>query len=178
MKSKEPQDPSADSETGAEPTEARSYSDTELRAVFLGLEHSQRRRTLDFAASISSFQEAHNAGNENAVLWAVAYAAAKGERIPQWAEKVFLERFFRVIGQQAESWDQVFGKPHPPRTNFKAIRKRHKLLWPVFKRVEELRNENIPIDKALQQVAEENCISSSTARDYYYEMLKRLRDIS
>ncbi|MDO8908747.1 MAG: hypothetical protein Q7W55_09650 [Pseudohongiella sp.] len=127
---------------------------------------------LQRASEEFNFRQAHDAGNESAVLYAVALAAITGKKIPKWAAETFVENFFCVRDYQAKSWDDVFGKPHPPRTNFKAIQKWKKLASPVFWRIEELRNQGIPIDQAFEKVASEKLISSSTARDYYYRYLR------
>lgn len=166
-----------DEQEGAESTVASSKG-ADLAALLgdIKLAHLRRRKFL-FADSLESqadFENLYSSAGEGAVLWAVAEAAATDRPIPEWAASAFLEKFSRVMQKEAQSWDEVFGKPHPPRTNFKAIHKWRKLADPVFEEIQKLRSENVPIDEAFAIAGDKYLISASTARDYYYRYVKQL----
>ena len=88
---------------------------------------------------------------------------------PQWVKDGFLDACAKAAG----SWDEVFGRPLPPRK--KATTKQHwdKFQLHVFRLVRELNTKNNePIDEALfKKVGKKIGISGSNAREMYYDAL-------
>ncbi len=120
-------------------------------------------------------EELYREGNERILLDAVAAAAYLGKPAPEWAAKIFAQKVLDVSNHKFRNWDEAFGNPHPPRTNFNAIVKSQTIGHAVYRAITELRISGTPIDEAFEEIGKQYHVSASTARNYYYRF-KRLAD--
>lgn len=115
-------------------------------------------------------------GDQGALLDAIALCADNGLPLPQWCASAFCAAYMRVKNYKLRSWDEAFGKPHPARAQLPAAEQRHRLMYPVWKRVTQLHvRKNKPIDGELfEVVGEEFHIGKTRCSEYYYAVEERL----
>jgi len=107
------------------------------------------------------------AGDKTAILEAVGWCAQFGIPIPIQTARAFLAAVRKVRNFEHDSWDAVFGKPHPAGLKLQAHKKEHDLRYKVYWRVLILRSEK-PKPKDIYGTAGKECgISGATAKRYF-----------
>ena len=108
-------------------------------------------RTLEIA-----LQWQHCAGDPMALFTAIFICATHKLPLPDWAVAAFVSGYQKVSGYDAASWDEVFGRPHPKGRKLWATKQESKKMFLVWKRVEELRQQDGRIgEKAWRTVCDE-----------------------
>jgi len=132
----------------------------------------------DFAGQ-QDLQKEHAEGSKTALMLAMACAAKRGEPAPEWAAQEFIQKVLAVLGKRAASWDEAFGKPHPPRTNYTAIARWNRNAFLIYDEVEKLRATGHSLESAFAECASiladshGEKFSESSVRDYYRLFKKR-----
>jgi hypothetical protein len=112
------------------------------------------------------------AGDEGALLEAIAVCARHALVIPEWAACAFLEAWRRVIHFETDSWDVAFGRPHPRGMHLARAQQRWLLRYQVWNRIHDLRTSSDKIglgDELFDQVGEEFGIHKTLCSQLYYE---------
>lgn len=115
-------------------------------------------------------EKEHENGSPTALLIAIAIAANRGEPAPEWAAMELGRKVLNVNAFNAKSWDEVFGKPHKPRTDFHAIKEWHKKALPMYFEITRLEADGIGTTQAIELCAKKYVTSYSRARQYYYKL--------
>jgi hypothetical protein len=132
----------------------------------------------DFADQ-QDLQKEHAEGSKTALMLAMASAAQRGEPAPEWAAQEFVQKVLAVLGKRTASWDEAFGKPHPPRTNYAAIKRWNRNAFLIYDEVEKLRTKGHSLESAFAECANiladihGEKFSESSVRDYYRLFKKR-----
>lgn len=89
---------------------------------------------------------------------------------PDWLARAFNARYEAVEQYQYMSWDEAFGKPHPPKTNQRAKRKALILPFLIWQEMgNRLARTNKSINDLLKEMAKEIGISETEANTHYYK---------
>jgi len=131
------------------------------------------------AIELREIYEAYQGGDGAAILEALHICSLNSLPIPQWCEYAFLKAYrnVRFFKTEKNSWNEVFGRPHPKGTHLQTKRQERERGPKVYRRIEEiLRDEpGTPIDGALfERVGRELAIGGKTlTEEYYYQEKKR-----
>jgi hypothetical protein len=131
------------------------------------------------AGELKEIYEAYRAGDGAAILEAFHVCSLNSLPIPRWCEYAFLKAYRTVLFFKTEknSWDEVFGRPHPKGTHLLSKKQEREKGPKVYHRVKEIRRDepDTPIDGALfERVGRELAIGGKTlTEEYYYEEKKR-----
>ncbi|MBA2588725.1 MAG: hypothetical protein H0U98_08890 [Alphaproteobacteria bacterium] len=111
-------------------------------------------------------------GDNFSLLKAIRICANRDLVMPDWVARAFISRFDRILNTKADSWDEVFGRPHPKGQTAVKLHKRRSLRAQVFDRVQQLHEANPkrwPIsDGTFEQVGEEFGIKKTQCNKLYY----------
>lgn len=124
-----------------------------------------------FLQSAEAWWRSNKEEGKRALIQSMAVCVKMDIPWPQWVKDGFLDAYSKAAG----SWDEVFGRPLPPRK--KASKKQHwdKFQLRVFRLVRERNTKkNEPIDEVLfEKVGKKIGISGSNAREMYYDALRQ-----
>ncbi|MBN1783574.1 MAG: hypothetical protein JW812_01245 [Alphaproteobacteria bacterium] len=138
--------------------------------------------TLDKWAGVKGLMELydfHVNGDKGAVLLALWVCFYYTLPIPQWVENAFVDAYDKVkFDYEEDTWDQVFGKPHPKNTKKDAQKNLREKGLKVFLRVEAIkkREPKTALDRGFfHNIGMKTFgISGSLAEKYYYHYKKLL----
>lgn len=121
------------------------------------------------AQRINELRADVDAGDGSAVLECIHRCISYGLPAPLWLVRAYNERYMRVARYETASWDDAFGRPHPPHTRLTDLQRRHELKFPVALRVRALHAEGSPIGGELfDKVGAEFGISRTVCSELYY----------
>jgi hypothetical protein len=124
--------------------------------------------------TLDALEDSYAKGDEGALLAAVRECANHDVVLPPWVAREFIRRYDQVLTCRVASWDDAFGRPLPKGRSLAAARKRRDKRFAVVMEVRKRRKRGSPVDVGLfQEVGAALAISGSTARDLYYDTLKR-----
>lgn len=113
------------------------------------------------------------AGDQNALMSAIACCAGHDLIMPDWVSKGFRKAYYSVAHFHTASWDEAFGAPHRKGTHLDKARQRWELRPQIWLYVRELKSKGVPTDPALfETVAEKFGIGRRQAEDLYYSAKK------
>jgi hypothetical protein len=123
---------------------------------------------------LDDLEAAYRAGDEGALLAAVRDCACHQLVMPDWLVRAFVGRYDKVLTCRVGSWDDAFGRPFPKGRSLAAARKRRAKRFAVVLAVRRLHQQGRAIDEGLfAEAGQALAISGATARDLYYETLRR-----
>ena len=110
---------------------------------------------LNRAAAITQLQalqaEAEDKHGGPAVIYCLSLCARHDLQLPAWLRRAFLQRFYAVTDARAQSWDDVFGRPHPQGISVHRLRHRRQLVGLVHEAVLRL----VSSDPARHRISED-----------------------
>jgi hypothetical protein len=89
---------------------------------------------------LDQLERQFTAGDEAALLEAIAVCARHDLVIPEWAAVAYLRAYLRVIHFETDSWDVAFGRPHPRGIHLRKAQKRRQLRFQVYNHVRAMLN--------------------------------------
>ena len=89
--------------------------------------------------------------NGFALMEAVELCGRHGLVMPEWIADGFSEGFYKVVSLQAVTWDDAFGRPHPPEKQYKSQAADFRARWGVYAYIGMLRAD--ASDKGVQPPA-------------------------
>lgn len=119
---------------------------------------------------INSQKDAVMAGDGRALMDCMAKLVVSGLVAPDWLARAFNQRYEAVQNYDFMSWDEAFGKPHPPKT--KQLSKRKALVLPfiIWQTLSvRLYSSEKSISDLLEEIAKELGISKTEAETHYYK---------
>jgi hypothetical protein len=123
---------------------------------------------------------AYEAGDKAALLLIIQHCFMQRWPVPDWAQQAFVDACGCVEMGGAESWDEAFGHPHPPRKHKRSIQLENRK-YGIYKRVREIvEKEDAPIDdKLFERVGRESGLGGATViKNAYYRVEKILRRLN
>jgi hypothetical protein len=128
---------------------------------------------------LKEYRRQHKKGDKAALMRALNLCAECRIAMPEWVAANFHAAYRRVAEYyEANSWDHVFGKPHPAGTKLRAQFKRRQLQPLVYNAIKARHlHDGEPLDEALfESVGKRAGVSMSTAREWYYAEEKERAD--
>lgn len=135
--------------------------------------------------SLDKEWEAHEAGDKMALFGAIRLCANHDLPLPEWAARVFITGYDKVLNHLAASWDEAFGQPFPKGKHLAAARRNRMLRCAVWLKVKEITEQaspsgpgrpllrRPPIDVNLfERVGREFGINRTLASELYYQAKK------
>jgi hypothetical protein len=109
------------------------------------------------------------AGDNFAVLDAMAYCVRQYADVPHWLRAGFISKCDRLRKDKAFTLEEAFGPRFPKNAKLTALTERHKYGLVMYYIIEKRRANGSPIDEGLfDLVADDLGLSMSKVRRYYY----------
>jgi hypothetical protein len=89
-------------------------------------------------------------GNKEVLLKAMHQCLIMKKPLPDWLRLEFLRAYQSAYPFEINSWDNIFGQPHPKGAHLEARRRHFKLSLPIFTLVQKLGASGEIIDKRTQ----------------------------
>lgn len=108
-------------------------------------------------------------------LHGVDVCAQHGLPMPAWLADAFHQRFARVMGAEAGSWDEAFGRPYPKGAQLARVQQRMKVRGAIFRDVTEalLLKPPRPLSAGLfDEIGMRHNVSKTVAETIYREACK------
>ena len=116
------------------------------------------------------------AGNKQVLLKAMHQCLIMKKPLPEWLRLAFVQAYQSAYPFEIDSWDEIFGPPHPKGAHLKTRKQHLELRLPISSRVQELAESGKKIDKGLfEKIGKEFKISGTTASTIYYNERNWLR---
>jgi hypothetical protein len=117
------------------------------------------------------------AQSKAAVLLMIRHCFMQRWPVPDWAQQAFIDACFHVEMGGAASWDDVFGRPHPPGKHLRSIQLENRK-YGIYSRVQEIvEKEDVPIDdKLFERVGRETGLGGATVIKNAYYRVKKILD--
>ena len=120
---------------------------------------------------LGAAQQRWEGGDKSALLQTLFYCLYFEIVPPHWLADAFADAFFQVTNFQANSWDDVFGKPHPKGAKISARRRHSEIEMSLYLRVRELSKTEAVDTGLFERVGNEFSVSGSVASRLYYAVL-------
>lgn len=115
-------------------------------------------------------------GNKEALLRAMHECLIMKKPLPEWLQLAFIQAYQSAHPFEINSWDEIFGPPHPKGAHLKTRNKHFELSFDIWSRVQELAASGAKIDKSLfEKIGREFAVSGTTAGTIYYDERTQLR---
>jgi hypothetical protein len=117
-----------------------------------------------------NFEADFNAGDKQALLWAIHDAATKEVPIPKWAAEALDKELHQAVTGKYESWDDVFGPLFAKATQQRGIRTKARM-FDVEDRIDQIHEEEkVPINDLLfERVGKELGVGGKTTTSNLYK---------
>lgn len=128
----------------------------------------------DNAAQVNAQRSAIESGDGLAVLACIRTILTGGLVAPEWLVLAYSKRYDNVQNFAHMSWDDAFGKPHPPNTQ--QFKERRAWLYPILIRQaidRELATTNLSLSKIIEKLAPVFMVSKSGLWNHYQTSIKR-----
>jgi hypothetical protein len=122
---------------------------------------------------------AYEAGDKAALLLMIRHCFMLHWPVPEWAARAFADACSYVEMGGAASWDEVFGRPHPPGKHKRSLQLENRK-YGIHRRVREIvDNEGCSIDdKLFERVGRETGLGGATViKNAYYRVEKILHRV-
>jgi hypothetical protein len=86
----------------------------------------------------------------------------------EWAADAYQKKYRATVWEfRHASWDEVFGKPHPPNAKLPARRQAKRLQWSVYVRMKDHLATEASVEEAIEVVAAQLKIPEARVKRYY-----------
>lgn len=124
----------------------------------------------DLAEFLEIAKEEIEGGNKELIFKSMHECLIMGKPLPDWLRVVFVGAYQSAYPYEINSWDEIFGTPHPKGTHLIAKKRHFELSFPIWSRVQELAASGEKIDKGLfEKIGKEFAVSGTTASAIYYD---------
>lgn len=135
--------------------------------------------TADRDRLFEDLRTTHGKGDKRALLQAILYASMFRCPLPDWAADAFKTAYEHVERGGAASWDDVFGRPHPPGKQLRSI-KLNAQKYEVLRLVRSLAaGKNMALDEKLfEEVGKIFGVKKTKISELYYKAKRALEDVN
>src|SRR4029450_8817315 len=116
-----------------------------------------------------------NAGDKQALLWAIKFSARERKPAPEWAAEALADVLYEAATGKFESWDEAFGRIFARKKRATMYRKARQMIA-AHDRVVELNRENGKENPMGRELYEKVAKELGSNRNYVAKYYARVKD--